>query len=42
MKKDMMNYLAPNLDVYEVAVDYGYGNSIPLPGFGSEEDDMVY
>ena len=38
----MKNYLKPEFEVYEVAVEGGYGDSVALPGFGSENDELVY
>lgn len=40
MKKDILNYLAPEVDIYEIVAEHGYGNSIPE--FGSEDDSLVY
>jgi hypothetical protein len=37
-----MKYTAPEFDIFEVAVESGYGNSTLLPGFGSEEDELTY
>ena len=42
MKKTMLSYTAPEIDIFEVAVEGGYGNSTLLPGFGAEEDELVY
>ena len=42
MKKNILSYSAPEIDIFEVAVEGGYGNSTLLPGFGSEEDELVY
>ena len=42
MKKNILSYSAPEVDIFEVAVEGGYGNSTLLPGFGSEEDELVY
>ena len=42
MKKNMLSYTAPEFEIFEVAVEGGYGNSTLLPGFGSEEDELVY
>ncbi len=42
MKNNVFNYNAPAVEVYEVIVEGGYGNSTLLPGFGSEEDELVY
>lgn len=38
----MKNYLNPDFEIFEVAVEDGYGDSIALPGFGSESDELVY
>ena len=38
----MKNYLKPEFEIFEVAVEGGYGDSIVLPGFGSENDELVY
>ncbi len=38
----MKNYLKPELDIYEVVAEKGYGDSVLLPGFGSESDELVY
>ena len=38
----IMKYTAPEFDIFEVAVEGGYGNSTLLPGFGSEEDELTY
>ena len=37
----MKNYTKPQFDIYEVAVEGGYGDSIALPGFGSENDELA-
>ena len=42
MKKNILSYSAPEVEIFEVAVEGGYGNSTLLPGFGSEEDELVY
>ena len=42
MKKNILNYTAPEVEMFEVAVEGGYGNSTLLPGFGAEEDELVY
>ena len=39
MKKDILDYLAPEVDIYKVVAECGYGNS--LPEFGSEDDDSL-
>ena len=38
----MKNYITPEFDIFEVAIEGGYGDSIALPGFGSESDEITY
>jgi hypothetical protein len=45
MKKNMISsYSAPEMNIYEVVAERGYSVSTgtTLPGFGSEEDDLIY
>ena len=43
MKKNIvLSYSAPEVNVFEVAAERGYGDSIALPGFGSENDELVF
>ena len=50
MKKNILGYTAPEVNVYAVVAERGYNTSEPiiggtgttLPGFGSEEDDLIY
>ena len=50
MKRDILSYSAPEMNIYEVVAERGYTTSEPfiggtgttLPGFGSEEDDLIY
>ena len=50
MRKIILSYSAPEVNVYEVVAERGYSVSEPvpggigstLPGFGSEEDTLVY
>ena len=35
-------YLKPEIDIFEVVAEKGYGDSAILPGFGSESDDLIY
>ena len=50
MKKIVLSYSAPKMDVFEVVAERGYSVSEPvpggmgttLPGFGSEEDTLIY
>ena len=38
----MRNYLKPEFEIYEVVAERGYGDSVLLPGFGSDSDELVY
>ena len=42
MKKTILSYSAPEVSVFEVVAERGYGDSVLLPGFGSEDDELVY
>ena len=44
MKKTVLSYSAPEMNIYEVVAERGYSVSTgtTLPGFGSEEDELVY
>ena len=43
MKKNIvLSYSAPEVNVFEVVAEKGYGDSIALPGFGGESDELVY
>ena len=50
MKKNILSYTAPEIHLFEMAAERGYSVSEPLPGgigttlpgFGSEEDNLVY
>ena len=51
MKKTILSYSAPMVNMFEVVAERGYSVSEPLPGnglgpvlpgFGSEEDDLAY
>jgi len=44
MKKTVLSYSAPMVEVYEVVAEKGYivSTGTSLPGFGSEEDDLIY
>ena len=37
-----MKYTTPEIDIFEVAAECGYGTSSLLPSFTTEEDDLVY
>ena len=38
----MKNYTKPEIDIFVVVAERGYGDSVGLPGFGTEQDDLVY
>ena len=50
MKKTILGYTAPEIEIFEVVAEKGYSVSEPvpggigstLPGFGSEEDNLIY
>ena len=50
MEREILSYSAPEIDIFEVVAEHGYSVSEPvpggvgstLPGFGTEEDDLVY
>lgn len=43
MKKSItVRYSAPEIRIAEVVAERGYGDSVALPGFGSESDEFVY
>ena len=43
MKKNMiLSYSAPEVEIYEVVAERGYGDSALLPSFGSEQDEFIY
>ena len=42
MKKTILSYSAPEVNIFEVVAERGYGDSVILPGFGSEDDELVY
>ena len=50
MKRNILGYSAPGVNIFEVVAERGYNVSEPvtggvgsmLPGFGSEEDDLIY
>ena len=43
-KNIILTYSAPVVEVYEVVSERGYivSTGTSLPGFGSEEDDLIY
>ena len=43
MKKSISNYTAPELEMFAVAAERGYGDSVTvLPSFGVETDQMTF
>ena len=38
----MKNYLKPEVDIFDVVAERGYGESVGLPGFGVEQDELIY
>ena len=50
MKNIVVSYTAPEVNIFEVVAERGYNVSEPLPGgtnttlpgFGSEEDELIY
>ena len=49
MKKSNMIYSAPEVEIYEIAAERGYGDSFigggtgtTLPGFESDSDELIY
>ena len=51
MKRNILSYSAPEINIFEVVAERGYnvsepiiggGTSTTLPGFGSESDDLIY
>jgi hypothetical protein len=38
----MKKYLKPELEVFNVVAERGYGDSVGLPGFGTENDELTY
>ena len=51
MKRNILSYTAPEVNIYTVVAERGYnvsdpiiggGTSTTLPGFGSEGDDLIY
>ena len=43
MKKNIiLSCSAPVVEIYVVAAERGYGDSVLLPGFGTEDDELVY
>ena len=45
MKKTLLSYIAPNINIYKVVAERGYQASedsgFGIPGYGSEEDELI-
>jgi hypothetical protein len=42
MKRNILSYTAPEIDIFEVVAERGYNQSAMLPSFGVEQDDFIY
>ena len=50
MKKNILSYSAPEVNISEFVAERGYnvsepiigGTGVTLPGYGSENDDLIY
>ena len=38
----IMKYTAPEFDIYEVIAERGYGDSVTLPGFEVDPDELTF
>ena len=38
----MRNYIRPQFEIFDIVAEKGYGESVGLPGFGTEQDELVY
>ena len=38
----MRKYLKPELYMLDIVAERGYGDSVGLPGFGTENDELIY
>lgn len=38
----MKNYSKPEFKIFEIVAEKGYGDSVGLPGFGTEQDELTY
>ena len=46
MKKIMLSYIAPDINIYKVVAERGYQASVEgpgfnLPGYGTETDELI-
>jgi hypothetical protein len=42
MKKNILGYTAPEVEIFEVAVESGYTSSSLLPNFSTEDDELFF
>ena len=38
----MKSYQKPEIEIFDIVVERGYGDSVGLPGFGTENDELIY
>ena len=38
----MKNYSKPEVQIFDIVAEKGYGDSVGLPGFGTEQDELTY
>ena len=38
----MKNYQKPEIEIFDIVSERGYGDSVGLPGFGTENDELIY
>ena len=38
----MKNYQKPEIEIFDIVAERGYGDSVGLPSFGTENDELIY
>ena len=38
----MRKYQKPEFQIFDIVAERGYGDSVGLPGFGTENDELTY
>ena len=38
----MKKYQKPEFQIFDIVAERGYGDSVGLPGFGTEQDELIY
>jgi hypothetical protein len=38
----MRKYQKPEFQIFDIVAERGYGDSVGLPGFGTEQDELIY